>query len=133
MAYNVNKTYVSKTTEFYMLVFKVDKFYFENPKLSKKWKNFKQGNLTSIRVSAEPSQFSRNMWGPMTILEFHETFETYSDVVLPYEQGFLMNFSGFYDVWNLHVPRETILSILDSSTFSGGILYRRDLLERHFY
>ena len=127
----VNNTYVPKTAKFYMLIFKVDKFYFENPKLSKKWKYFKQGNLTSNRVSAEPLELPQNMLESMAILEFHDTSELYSDVVLPYEQGCLMNFSELYDLWNVYVPRETILSILDFSTYQvvhlTGVIYWRDI------
>ena len=95
-----------------MLIFKVAKHYFENPKLFKKWQYFKNGNLTSIRLSAEPLELSQNMWGSMTILAFHEAFSFYSDTTMPFNQGFLRNFSEFYDMQNFWVPKETIMQTL---------------------
>ena len=53
-AYKANKEYIGTNVRFYMLVFKVQKGYFDSDTVSKNWKYHNTGNLKSVRISAEP-------------------------------------------------------------------------------
>ena len=133
MSYLVNNTYVSKTAKFYMLIFKVDKFYFENPKLCNKWKYFKQGNQTSTKVSAEPLELSQNMWDSMTILEFHDAFSFYSDVTMPLNRGISQELLGVLRRAEFLCTKGNYSAYPQVFHLSSGTSDRCDLLERHFY
>ena len=112
----VNKHYVSSKSKFSMLIIKLEICYLYSTQLADKWVYHKSGKFKYILVSSGPFELSTDMWGSMTVLQFHEDFTFYTDLVLRYEDGFLRNFSEFFDFLNFYVAENIVLDILGFST-----------------